>query len=120
MTTPLEALAALEAAVLTASVKLRTFPLGAKVTPPGVVVEPPVLTPRVACSAFTDATFRVNLVVQLTDGKRTVEELLGLIEAVGDAIEEHTPAVVRTATPATYTAAGVELPAYQLDVEYPL
>ena len=119
MSTALEALQDIEAAVATVT-GVRVFALGEIVDPPGVVVELPVLTPRTTCPTFTDATFTVYLVVALTDGRRVAESLLSLIDLVLAAIEEHTPAVVRSGSAGTYTVGGTELPAYSLDVEYPL
>lgn len=117
--TPLEALEALETAAKTVD-GVRVFALDEVVDPPGVVVEPPELTPRTACAGYTDAKFTVNIVVAMQDARRVVEALLALVDAVTVAIEDSTRATVTNGVPGTYTTGGGELPAYQLTVEVPL
>lgn len=96
---------------------IRTYALGADLTPPAVVVGPPRLEPLASCPGPATAVFPVEVVVAL--GDRSLEQLWDLVPAVWAAIEESTDGVVTTASPGTYTA-STELPCYELTVEFPI
>ncbi len=114
-----DAAAALQTAVETVEA-VRVYPLGADVTPPGVVIGPPALTGQTMCAGPTDATFSVYVIVALDD--RALERLWELVPLIWAAIEEHSDAVVVRADPGTYAAPGVpsDMPTYELAVEYPI
>lgn len=97
---------------------VRVRALGEAVTPPAVVVGPPRLTPLTTCPGPSTASFPVHVVVGLDD--RALERLWELVPAVWEAIEENTPAVVIAADPGTYSTGTGDLPAYQLQVDYPI
>lgn len=97
---------------------VRVHPLGAPITPPGVVISPPRLTPLSSCVGPGTATFAVHVVVALDD--RALERLWELVVAVWEAVEDATPAVVTAADPGTFNSGTGEMPAYQLTVEYPI
>lgn len=113
-----DALADIAAAAATVP-GVRVHALGESVTPPAVVIGPPELNWNRFCTGPNDATFTVYVIVALDD--RALDRLLDLAPAVQSAIETDTPATVPRAIPGTYTSAGSgDLPAYELQVEYPL
>jgi len=89
--------------------------LTAVTTPPAIILGVPTLEWSGTCAGPTDVTFFAYLVVPF-DG-RTVERLWGLIEAVGDAVDATDFAVVVSARPGTYPSGGVDLPAYELEIQ---
>lgn len=97
---------------------LRLFALGQSVTPPGIVVGPPRLTPLGSCAGPANAEFPVTVVVAL--GELSLEQLWDLVPAVWEAIEGQTGAVVTAAQPGTYSTGSGDLPAYELTAEHPI
>lgn len=92
---------------------------GVRLDPPAAVVGPPRLTRgRYNTSAPTEATFQVAVVVGWSE--YTLDELLRLEPLVSAAVYENTGAAVGDSTPGTWYAGGVDLPAYLIDVVFPL
>lgn len=91
---------------------------GAEVDPPGFVLGPPALTWETGCSSPTSARFIVFVVVPADD--YAVDRLWTLVTAVGEAIDEHTRGVVVRADPSAFPAGTTDLPAYEIQVEFPL
>lgn len=112
-----DARVAIEAAAKTVD-GITTYPLGATVTPPAVVVGPARLAPLGSCAGPATAAFAVWVVVALDD--RALERLEELGPAVWAAIEDQTEAVVTGADAAVYVAGGPDLPCYELTTEHPI
>jgi len=92
---------------------------GMRLAPPATVVGPPRLTRgRYNTVDPTEATFQVAVVVAWSE--YTLDELLRLEPLVSAAIYEHTGAAVGDSSPGSWNAGGVDLPAYLIDVVFPL
>lgn len=100
--------------------KLRVYDdLGAVLDPPAAVVGPPELTTETYGSAFVGAVFVVGLCVPADE--HAMPRLYQLAPLVATAIHDESDGVVRRATPGTWPAGGaVALPAYLIEVEYPI
>lgn len=109
---------ALEFALKTA-VNLRVHrDLGANVDPPALVLGPPALTWEGVCLEPTEARFLVYVVVRADE--YALERLWALVPQVSEALDGVTDAAVRRADPGSYPSAGVDLPAYSIQVDYAL
>lgn len=120
MTTPLEALDdVLEAARSVSGLSAADADQLGTATLPVVLVGAPGLEGTEFCSALSEATFPVTLLVRLEAG--AIRRLLGFLQAVVDAIEGETPAVVGSVVALSYDLGnGVTAAAYELTVTYPL
>ena len=119
MTSPADAAAALYAALSTVNGVLVARGTGVPVDPPAAIVGPPRLTRgRYNTVEPTEATFQVAVVVAWSE--YTLDELLRLEPLVSAAIYEHTGAAVGDSSPGSWNAGGVDLPAYLIDVVFPL
>lgn len=88
---------------------------GATVDPPGMVQLPPALLWETGCPGPTSARFVVFAVVPADEF--AVDRLWTFVTAVGDAVDEHTDGVVVRADPSVFPP---DLPAYEIQVEFPL
>lgn len=91
---------------------------GVRLDPPASVVGPPRLTRNTMSVDPTEAVFQVAVVVAWSE--YTLAELLRLEPLVSAAVHEHTQASVGDSTPGTWNAGGVDLPAYLIEVLFPL
>lgn len=113
-----DVVAALEAALKTVpGVRYYGDP-GARVDPPGVVLQPPSFRWEGYSSDPTTATFQVALVAQADD--RALRRLLAHLPAITAAVDTVPDAVVTSATPGTLTAEIGALPAYLIEIEVSL
>lgn len=114
-----EAVEALKAAVETVEgVRVYTDP-GATVDPPGVVIGPPTLIQPTYGLGYSDAAFRVVIIVKQDD--RALEILWDLVPEITEVIERNTDAVVMRASPGQWgEQASNTLPCYELQTEMPL
>ena len=121
MSTPLEARAALAAALQADEVKTAGIrfvdDLAGRVTPPGVLVGPPLLEWEAYCREPTSARFVVHLAVAANE--RAVYRLLELLPVVTDALEQ-TDATVVNAAPGVWLSDTSELPCYDILTEVAL
>lgn len=103
---------------------LEVFALNQTVIPPGVVFGLPTLEAETfhslsSESGITTATFDAYLIVAI-DGFE-VENLLGFVDALVQAIESQTHAVVLSLTAGSFVLdGGPQLPSYALSIAYPL
>lgn len=112
--TPAGLVASLRSAV--GGVVPRTVLVGEDPEPPCLVVVPPRLTWGGPGVEPTDAELVIALVV--AKGDRSVDELLGLVEATVAALDTcDNDIVVRAAEPGTYPSPAGELPAYLIEIE---
>lgn len=91
---------------------------GATLHPPTLVLGPPSLIWETGCAEPTSARFIVFAVVD--SNEYAVERLWVFVAETAGAIDTHTDAVVVRADPSAYPNGGVELPAYELQVEVAL
>jgi hypothetical protein len=92
---------------------------GVRLDPPASIVGPPRLSRgRYNTADPTEAVFQVAVVAAWSE--RAGDELMRLEPLVAAAIYEHTGAAVGDSTPGTWNAGGVDLPAYLIDVVFPL
>lgn len=119
MTAVSEAVDALYAALATVDGVRPYRGTGVRMDPPATIVGPPRLSRgRFNTADPTEATFQVAVVVAW--GEHAGDELMRLEQLVAAALYEHTGAAVGDSTPGTWNAGGVDLPAYLIDVSYPL
>lgn len=114
--TPREALEQLYAALASVSGVQVSRGVGAPLAPPAVAVGPPRLTRDVYDVAPTEATFQVGVVV--AKSVYAMDELLDLEPVVAAALHDLTGAAVGDSVPGTW--GGTDLPAYLIDVVFPL
>lgn len=122
MTAPLTAIqehtAELVAALRTVGGARYHEDLGATVNPPASILGPPSFMWETGVPFPTSARFLVYVIVAF--GPRAVEQLVELVPIVAVAIEGLTDAVMIRADPGVYPSGGVDLPAYELQVEVSL
>jgi len=116
--TPLEAADALFAALASVPGVPPFRGVGVTLAPPATGVGPPRLSRGAYDADPTEATFQVAVVVARTE--RAMDELLRLEPLVVSALYELTGAAVGDSTPGTWPSGGVDLPAYLIDVVFPL
>lgn len=111
----------LEEALKGLGVPVRRDP-GGPVDGPTIVVGPPSLSWEAYCATPTSARFTVFVIVPADELAQ--ERLWELVPRVGTHVEQVPDAVVspveEAAQPTTFRSSGVELPAYQIQVDVPL
>ena len=116
--TPLEAADALFAALKSVDGVPTFRGVGVLLSPPATAVGPP----RIVRGAYgpdpTEATFQVGIVVARTPA--AMDELLRWEPLVVAALFDLTEASVGASVPGTWPSGGVDLPAYLIDVDFPL
>ncbi|NIH81691.1 hypothetical protein [Amycolatopsis viridis] len=117
MRTVSEAAQQIETALKTVD-KLRVYPLGDDIDPPGLLIGAPQLTWDGYGSAPTTATFPVFLIVAMDE--RALELLWQLVTPVTAALDTVQDAVVQSADPGTFPAGSQNLPCYSFSVEVSL
>lgn len=90
----------------------KAYRVGDNITPPALVVGPPVLSFEGYCPGPTEARFVVWVVVAADSW--SMDRLWELVPAVAAAVETVTDASVTSADPAVYQAGDLDLPAYSL------
>jgi hypothetical protein len=116
--TPLEAADQLFAALATVGGVPPFRGVGVTLAPPASAVSPPRLTRGAYGPDPTEATFQVAVVVARS--MDAMDLLLRLEPLVVAAVYEHTQASVGDSSPGTWPSGGVDLPAYLIDVVFPL
>ena len=117
--TPAEALNALYAALETVGEVLVVRGVGVLLDPPAVAVGPPRIFRGAYDTEPTEAGFQVGVVVKKDE--HAMDELLRLEQPVVDAINALPGVAVQSPTaPGTWPSGGVDLPAYLIDVAFPL
>jgi len=91
---------------------------GATLDPPALVPAAPTLTWEAYSGWPTSARWLIYLVAKADD--RALPTLWTLLPAVTAALEGVAGAVVTQADPGTYQTGGVELPCYEITIEYAL
>lgn len=91
---------------------------GANVDPDAVVLGPPTLEWAGVCPGPTSARWTVYVVVKASD--RALQRLWDLVPAVADAVDAVPDAAVIRADPGVFSAGGVDLPCYQIQVDVSL
>ena len=88
---------------------------GANPDPPCVLIGAPSLAWTTQGPEPDEATVNLAIVVRLDD--RAMANLRDLVQRVAAAVDQHSSAVVRRATPGSYPAGNTSLPAYDLEVD---
>lgn len=91
---------------------VKAYRVGDNITPPALVVGPPVLSFEGYCTDPTEARFVVWAVVDANAW--SMERLWDLVPAASSAIYTVRDASVTSADPAVYEAGDIDLPAYSL------
>lgn len=97
---------------------VRPTRFGMRIDPPATVVNPPKLLRQLLGPDPTEAEFQVAVVVAQTE--HAMAELLRLEPLVAAALHSLRRAAVGVSEPGTWPAGDVKLPAYLIELAYPL